>query len=59
MGSDKNHTPCGQRVPQDKSPHRNSKASPCRATPPPPLIQLKKHGRHGRALAAWKGITGH
>lgn len=26
---------------------------------PTPLIQLKKRGRHGRALGTWKGIGGH
>ena len=49
MGSDKNHTPCGQRVPQDKSPHR--KIRHLHAAPlPHPAYSAEK------AWAARKGI---
>ena len=51
MGSDKNHTPCGQRVPQDKSPRR--KIRHLHAAPlPHPAYSAEK------ARAARKGIGG-
>lgn len=69
MGRDKkNHTPCGQRAPQDKSPHQ--KIRHLHATPlPHPAYSAEKawaarkgigdmegHWRHGRASQGIKHL---
>ena len=68
MGPGKNHTPCGQRAPQDKSPHR--KIRHLHATPlPHPAYSAEKawaarkgigdmegHWRHGRASQGIKHL---